>query len=419
MHIRHLSRSVFTAIGVLMSVSALFSINPGGVHSASASNGRSAPLAKASAAAQYGKLPLWFIANAGQVDSAVHFQVRSSGGTLSFESDGVMLALTPPALTLNLSPKWRGTSSRLPSPVGEGPGVRAIRLTFDHANPNASLTSADQLPGIANFFIGSDPSQWHTNVPTYAGVVYHDLYPGVDLQYGGHVGLLKGTYTVAAGVDPSIIRWQYAGADSAVLDPSSGSLRISAPNGVTLTEQAPVAWQMRYGVQMPVMVGYQVAPDGLIQFAPNHYDPSLPLVIDPGLDYSTYLGGSGYDQGNGIAVDGSGNAYVTGYTIGSFPTTPGAYQTTSGGGATDAFVSKLELTAPTISIAPPTLPNGTLNIFYSRTLSASSTDPADVTLALSITSGALPPALNFNTNTGVLSGTPTTEGVYSFTNHWC
>ncbi|MHB8629676.1 MAG: SBBP repeat-containing protein [Aggregatilineales bacterium] len=218
--------------------------------------------------------------------------------------------------------------------------MRAIRLSFDHANPNATLGGADQLPGIANFFIGNDPSQWHTNVPTYAGVGYHDLYPGVDLQYAGHAGVLKGTYTLAADVDPSLIRWRYVGADGISVDSSTGDLTIHAPDGVTLTEKAPIAWQTRDGMQTPVTVGYQVNADGSVQFVPDTYDRALPLVIDPGLVYSTFLTGNNFDSGNAIAVDGYGNAYITGFTYGGFPTTPSALQTAFGGG-TDVFVSKL------------------------------------------------------------------------------
>ncbi len=340
MIIRAQSR-LFVAIVAFFSIlGSLF----GETHSVQAAADHTVP--HASAAANYGALPLSFIANAGQINSAVRFQVRSGGGTLSFEADGVMLALTPGPSPGGGRGESAARDSLSPMRWGKGPGiegVRAIRLSFDHANPNVTLNGADQLPGIANFFIGNDPSQWHTNVPTYAGVVYHDLYPGVDLQYAGHAGLLKGTYTLAADVDPSLIRWRYVGADTVSLDSSTGDLTIHAPDGLTLTEKAPIAWQTRGGIQTPVMVGYQLNTDGSVQFAPENYDRTLPLTIDPGLVYSTYVGGISSDLGYGIAVDNSGNAYVTGYTSGSYPTTPGAAQTTFGGGQ-DAFVSKLNAT---------------------------------------------------------------------------
>src|SRR5262249_22058962 len=132
------------------------------------------------------------------------------------------------------------------------------------------------------------------------------------------------------------------GAVGIAIDDATGSLIITGSDGVKLIERAPVAWQT-YGdaMQTPISVGYQLNTDGMAQFVVGAYDRALPLVIDPGLDYSTYLGGGGTDCGAGVAVDSSGNAYVTGYTFGSFPTTSGTYQTAYGGGSSDVFVSKL------------------------------------------------------------------------------
>ncbi|MHB8626219.1 MAG: SBBP repeat-containing protein [Aggregatilineales bacterium] len=350
-------RTVQRTFAVLAIVVALgttsFSANVNGVRPADAAAARS--MSAISANTHYGKLPLSFVSNAGQTESSVHFQASGSGGTLSFETNGVALSL-PTTLTSHLSLSADGEAGVIPlanshlSLAGEGSGVRAtasvtLNLNFQGANPNATLDGTDQLPGIANFFIGDDPSQWRTNVPTYAGVVYRDLYPGVDLEYAGHTGLLKGTYTLAAGVDPAIIRWQYAGADSVALDSATGDLTVSAPDGVALTEQAPIAWQTRNGAQIPITVGYQLGADSVAQFAVSAYDRTLPLTIDPGLSYLTYLGGNGTDTATGIAVDKDGNAYVVGYTTGgSFPTTTGVLQAKFGGGAHDVFVSKLNPT---------------------------------------------------------------------------
>lgn len=151
--------------------------NQVGVHPAQALGAR----ASGSAAQSYGALPLSFIANAGQTDRAIRFEVRDSGGSLTFANDGVTLALVPPVPTTN--PALPGRDGQ--NAVRDTAVPQRLRLTFAHANPTVSLTGADPLPGLANFFIGSDPAQWHTNIPTYAGVVYHNLYPGVDLTYGG------------------------------------------------------------------------------------------------------------------------------------------------------------------------------------------------------------------------------------------
>ncbi len=286
------------------------------------------------ASSQYGKVPLSFIANAGQTDAAVRFQVRSKGGLLFFEPTGVTLNL--PVAANSVRPPGDKTLNATSS------AQVALHLNFEGANANSLLDGVGLLPGIANFFIGNDPSQWYTNVPTYSGIVYHDLYPGVDLQYSGHPGLLKGTYSLTAGVDPSIIRWRYNGADHIAVDPATGNLLISGASGVMLSEQAPVAWQERNGAQVAAKLSYALAADGTIGFAlpKDGYDPALPLTIDPGLDYSTYLGGSNTDASTAIAADAGGDAYVTGYTLSTnFPTHSG-YQS-SFGGVYDAFVSKL------------------------------------------------------------------------------
>ncbi|MEP7286189.1 MAG: SBBP repeat-containing protein [Chloroflexota bacterium] len=290
------------------------------------------------------KLPTSFIANAGQLDSNVRFEVRSSAGHLFFTPQGVTLALA----ARSKSPKPiddRSIALRHIPSIDTTPQTNvAVRVSFDGANPNVILGGADQQPGMVNFFIGNDPAQWHTNVPTFAGVTYHDLYPGIDLTYNGHGGALKGTYTVAPGADPTLIRWHYDGATATRLDPTSGDLLIDAADGLKLTEQVPEVWQTDAdGVQLSVAARYALAVDGAAQFTLGTYDPALPLVIDPGLVYSTYLGGSSSDRGYGIAIDSSSNAYITGETDSdNFPTTVGALQTTLAG--SDAFVVKLNAT---------------------------------------------------------------------------
>ncbi|MHB8626165.1 MAG: SBBP repeat-containing protein [Aggregatilineales bacterium] len=308
-----------------------------GIHTAYAADNHSHSATQFSA--KYTNLPASFVANVGQTDPSVRFQVRTGHSTLFFGTDSVSMALSSPNLR---------SQSALPFDSSASAQV-VIRLNFVGANPNALLDGLGQLPSFANFFVGSDPSHWHANVPTYVGVIYHSLYPGVDLTYTNGVGALKGTYTLSTGVDPSVIHWRYAGASDLRVDPTNGDLLIDAANGVGLTEKMPVAWQTRDGQRVPVAIGYQVRLDGTVGFAlaASNYDRSLPLTIDPSLDYATYLGGNSDDLGYGIAVDSSGNVYVTGYTLSTtFPTTSGALQTVFGGGNTygDVFISKLNAT---------------------------------------------------------------------------
>ncbi|GAB4534845.1 MAG: hypothetical protein Kow0063_18380 [Anaerolineae bacterium] len=293
----------------------------------------------------FGVLPLSFIPNAGQTDPAVHFQAHGLGGTLFFTPDQVVLSLPPQERVFAAGPvSLPSHTSTVYHPWS------VVRLRFEDASPAPQITGAGRLPGIANYFIGDDPAGWRTELPTYARIVYRDLYPGIDLHYAGTSqagnGLLslKGTYTLAPGADPARIRWRYEGATSVNLDGATSNLVIELPTTPPsrLVEHAPHAWQDIGGRRVPVDVHYAIDAYGSIGFVPGNYDPAYPLAIDPMLTYSTYLGGSSYDYAWDIAVDGQGNAYVVGRT-GSidFPTQDPLQGDIGGGPLGDAFVVKL------------------------------------------------------------------------------
>ena len=194
MTVRHTLRNFLRCFGTLSLINAL--VLTGNLFVTKQVAHAMPPANKASAEtthAAYGSLPTTFIANGGQLDASVRYEVRSSVGHLFFTPQDVTLALTAadnaPVAARDIQP----AAQRVKPAVDAAPPTSiAVRISFDGASPNSVLAGADQLPGIANFFIGSDPTQWHTNVPTYAGVVYRDLYPGIDLSYTGHVGVLKG-----------------------------------------------------------------------------------------------------------------------------------------------------------------------------------------------------------------------------------
>jgi hypothetical protein len=235
-----------------------------------------------------------------------------------------------------------------PTPASASEPVQApdvVRLRLLGANPNVEISGGALLPGKVNYFLGSDPAQWRTDLPTYEDIIYKELYPGINLNYAGTDGRLKGTYSVTAGADPGHIRWRYDGAEKVAIE-ETGNLRILVPSAnpggssISLIEQAPVAWQEIAGRKLAVSISYRIAEDGSIGFRPGSYDPSHPLIIDPILDLSSYLGGSLNDQAHAIAIDAFNNIYVTGSTMSSnFPTSnPG--QPNNGGGQ-DVFVSEL------------------------------------------------------------------------------
>ena len=173
------------------------------------------------------------------------------------------------------------------------------------------------LPGVVNYLVGNDPAQWHTDVPTSARVRYTALYPGIDLTvYGTEGGGLEYDAVVAPGADPAAFALAIRGADAVTLDDATGELVLTTGAG-EVRQHAPVAYQERNGERQAVAARYDMRADGTVGFAVGEYDATLPLVIDPMQGtpvYSTYLGGSGEDEGQGIAVDSDGNAYVTGFT---------------------------------------------------------------------------------------------------------
>jgi uncharacterized repeat protein (TIGR01451 family) len=309
------------------------------------------------------RLPLSFVPNRGQTDPRVQFQAHAPGGTLFFTPNEVMLSLPtagPPSATDD-----QASPSRAARPSSGPEHWSLLRLRFENANPAPEIIGRQPLPGIANYFIHDDPAAWRSNLPTYGGIIYRDVYPGIDLSYdgtaqaGGSSFLLKGTYTVAPGADPGRIRWRYAGAAGVRVDETSGDLFISlvpsAPGvaaGPEVVEHAPVAWQTIEGRRVPVSVRYALNPDGSISFALGGYDPAYALILDPTLSFSTYLGGSKSDAALGVAVDSQGNVYLTGQTASTdFPILNAAQPDFGGGSFGDVFVAKLDPTASTLLYA--------------------------------------------------------------------
>jgi YD repeat-containing protein len=295
--------------------------------------------------AAFGRLPIAFVPNAGQTDPSVRYQARGLHGNLFFGAGELTMALRPP--TRDKTPPKDG-SPRRQKPKNIPPAE--LQQRWIGAQPTAELAGTLDLPGRANFLIGNDPAKWRTNLATYAGMTMRQLYPGIDLHYTGTDGQLKTTYVVAPGADPSRIRWRYVGADSVAVD-ANGNLVVHLPAPAstltdteilssTLTELAPIATQTINEREVAVPVRFVVGPDGSVSFALGTYDATQPLTIDPTLYYSTYLGGSGNDAANAIAVDSAGSAYVTGHTESAdFPPPnprPGGLS-----GPSDAFVAKL------------------------------------------------------------------------------
>ena len=258
------------------------------------------------------RIPLAFAPNVGQTDRVVDYVARGSGYTIFLTRQEAVIAL-------------RGSR-----------GKRAVvRLRLRDASAGTRPEPLDRLPGRVNYFVGDRPDRWRRDIPTFARVLYRDVYPGIDVVYYGNERRLEYDFHVSPGSSPGRIRLSYAGADGVRIG-KQGQLLVDV-GGRQLRQPPPTAWQDAGGVRRPVSVGYELRRAG-VGFRLGPYDSSKPLVIDPLLAYSTYLGGIGEDSGNDIAVDAEGNAYIAGTTASAdFPTTPNAYSTTTN----EAFVTKL------------------------------------------------------------------------------
>ena len=268
-------------------------------------------------------LPLGFEPNVGQTSPNVQYLAHGQGST-------IWLAPTDAMFTSHGS---------------------IVYMRLVGADPHAAVSGEDQLPGIVNYLIGPDASQWHTNIPTYARVVYQEVYPGIDVAYHGTQTALEYDFTVAPGADPARIILRMEGASTTSVDPLNGDLVLSTPTGTVVRHHAPQLYQAGPSGHEAISGRFMVRGN-MVGFAVGSYDHSRPLVIDPTvshprLAYSTYLGGSpgpsafsGTDGAAAVAVDSSGDAYVTGTADSpNFPTTPGAFSTTNTHG--DVFVTKI------------------------------------------------------------------------------
>jgi hypothetical protein len=359
------------------------------------------------ALASYSKLPLSFEANHGRTDPQVKFLSRGRGYGLFLTSTDAVLTLTNEGES-----KGEGEGARHNRAKLKKVAATVLRMKPLGANPEPEVSGLGELPGRSNYFIGSDPPQWQTNIPNYAAVLYRDLYRGVDLIYYGNQEQLEYDWVVAPGADPKAIRLAIEGAEKISIG-AEGDVVIETGGGEVRLHK-PVVYQVEEGPQEPDKAGWdrqnanlQGAArrhilDGRYILKGNHavafevaaFDASRPLVIDPALSYSTYFGGTDADQGNAIAVDSSGNAYITGFTSSiDFPT-KNPFQA-SFHGIQDAFVAKFN---PAIS--------GAASLVYSTYLGSSNGNAFGFGIAVDSAGNAYVTGSTASTNF------PTTPGAF-------
>jgi uncharacterized repeat protein (TIGR01451 family) len=277
-------------------------------------------------------LPLVFELNTGQLQPQVKFVGRASGSMLRLQPDRAVLSMRNARFTQRL--------------LG--------------ARDNIAIRGADQAVERRNYLLGNDPARWQVNVPTFRKVVYEEVYRGISLTYYGNQQQIEYDFEVAPGADPSVIR---LGFDREVrpLISRDGDLILQHANA-QIVEQRPSVYQLIDGQRRSIEGSYAVTREGVVSFKIGVYDKSKPLVIDPTLVYSTYLGGGSDDSGSSIAVDSSGNVYVAGTTSSTnFPTHTPAFANSKG--LSDIFVTKIDAAGA--------------NILYSTYIGGSGLDRAD------------------------------------------
>ncbi len=319
-----------TAVLAIAGVAFYFSTT---VHAAKASGPGSAELKPAAHNALPSKslsLPLFFEPNQGQTAPQVKFLARGAGYGLFLTADEAVLQLQPSAVSTQQSAVG---SQRAPSSV--------IRMRLNGANFSARISGASPLPGKSSYFIGNDPSKWHRDIPQFARVQYEAVYPGVNLVYYGDQGQLEYDFRVAPGADPNQIALSFNGASARIDSDDSGDQILSTPSG-DVRFRAPRVYQpaapQRGNSEKTITGSFRQLADNKIGFTIGDYDHSRELVIDPILNYSSYLGGGGESLVK-IAVDGTQAIYVAGSTTSAnFPVTDGSILK----GTQNIFISKID-----------------------------------------------------------------------------
>jgi len=283
----------------------------------------------------YGKLPLHFIKNNGQVSGKVLFYEKGSSHTTFFTKEGVYLSLIGTEKKKTKEHDFSFGNRR----QGKDLKSEFIKLIPLGANKDPEVIGGGLQDGKVNYFLGNDVRNWRTNIATYSTVLYREVYKGIDIKYYGNNRQLEYDIIVKPRANPDEIKLSYEGIEKLKVT-GEGNLEICLKEG-TIIQRKPHIYQEIEGKRVVVPGRFKVHDAPLsYSFEVASYNKAYPLIIDPVLIYSTYLGGSDWDSGLGIAVDSSGSAYVTGHSDATnFPTKSPIQG--SNAGYDDVFVTKI------------------------------------------------------------------------------
>jgi len=250
----------------------------------------------------FNALPLSFTENQGQVDSDVQFIARGDGGDMFFSAYETTFILQK---NKEQTVEKKDVTSE---PVTDESEYFVLKRQFLGTNSNLTAEGEEKLQWNTSYFIGNNPSQWHTGVPNYEKIHITNLYEGIDLVYYGDKNVLKYDLVIQPGADPSKVRFYYEGAEGYNVN-NNGDLEIYTLSG-TVIEKKPYSYQIIEGEKKEIDVNYKIIDKNFntVAFEVSSYDNMYPLIIDPELEYATYLSGEGL---GGIDVDDNGCLYVT------------------------------------------------------------------------------------------------------------
>ena len=280
-----------------------------------------------SVAERYEQFPLSFEPNRRQTDASVKFLTRGKGYILFLTDQDAVFALD------------------------KGPHAASVmRMSLLGANAHPAFSGLEELPGKSNYLIGNKPENWHVNIPNYRKVAERNIYPGIDLVYYGTQRQLEYDFVVAPGASLSQVQIAFDGVKNMHPD-AEGNLVLSASGKDDIRLRKPIAYQLIGEEKQLVAANFILQGDNRVAFEIGAYDAGRPLIVDPILSYSTYLGGSGIDGASSIAVAPDNTAFIAGSTFSAnFPTIH-ALQPNEGGQLDfpqDGFVSKISADGSTL-----------------------------------------------------------------------
>jgi Beta-propeller repeat len=301
-------------------------------------------------------LPLTFEANIGQTDPRALYLARGPGFTLFLTRSGAVVSMAEASTRADRSPLANPAAARGAPP--RHLRRAAIRIAFAGARRAAEIVGLDPLRGRVSYFIGNDPRHWHTDVPAFGRIRYRGVYRGIDLVFFGNRDALECDFVVAPGANSDAIRLSVEGGVTRI--DHRGDLIIGAGRSKLVLKEPAVYQTGEDGKRQTIESRYLISHGrkgsaNTVRIALASYDRTRPLVIDPQLVFSTYLGGSFFQLATGIAVDAKGLVYLTGVTSsGDFPTTTNAFQSSSSFDAQESVPGELDTQVVFVAILDPT-----------------------------------------------------------------